>query len=89
MRRHASPHDPTAERIDGREEGVAWIGAGAARGQDQVGGVRATREPRDGSLDGVGVVVDVHDVEDLRAEALDLGPHARLELASRSPGPTP
>ena len=49
-------------------------------------GVGTAREPREGRLDGVGVVVDVDDVDDLRAEALDLGPDARLELArARSP----
>ena len=86
MRRHASPDHPPAERLDRDEERVLGVGRGGARGQHEVGRLGAPGEAPDRRLDRVGIVLDVDDVEDLRPETLDLGPHRRLEpLLRRRP----
>ena len=75
---------PPSASIAG-EERVSRIRARGAGGEDQVGRVGAAGEPGDGRLDGVGVVLDVDDVEDLRAQPLDLGADALLEPGPRRP----
>jgi hypothetical protein len=86
MGRDASPDDPAAERRDGDETGVEWVGAGRPRGQDQVERIGPPDEGGHRSLDRPGVVVHVVDGDDLRAEPHDLGPDAGLEpVASGRP----
>ena len=83
MGRDAAADDPAAERGDRHEAGVERVRAGGAGGQDQVERVRPADEAGHRGLDRVGVVLDVLDGHDLRAEALDLGPDARLEPLAR------
>ena len=88
MRRHASAHDAPAQRLDRDEEGVFGVGRGRAGGQNEIGGLGAPREPAHGHLDGIGVVLHVGDVDDLRAESSSI--LARTEdsnVPRRSPGP--
>ena len=66
MGRHAPPDDPAAERVDRGEERIPRVGA---RRRPRSGSTSAVsgpaREPRERDLDGVGVVVDVVDRDDL------------------------
>ena len=84
VRRHAAPHDAPAEASIGDEERV--VSGRSTRTpavEDEVGRVGAADEPADRGLDGARVVLDVDDVDDRRAQALDLGPDARLEPLTR------
>ena len=79
MGRDAPPDEAAAQRGDGQEARVERVGARRAGGQDQVDRVRPPDEAGHRRLDRLGVVVDVLDGLDRRAEALDLGAHAGLE----------
>ena len=82
--RHAAADDPPAQGVDRQEERVLRVGLGGPGGQDEVGRVGPAYEARPGRrLDGIVVVLDVVDADDLRAEALHLGPDARLEPLAR------
>ena len=65
------------------KHGVERVRAGRAGGQDQVDRVGPPDEAGHRGLDRLGVVLDVVDGDDLRAETLDLGPDAGLELVAR------
>ncbi len=83
--RHAMPHDAAAERRDGPIERVVGIGAGAARGQDDVDrtGARASSS-RSAAVTGAELVGDV----DRRRPAPSRGPPPSGARWPRS-GPAP
>ena len=75
---------PAARRaLDRDEEGVGGVGAGRARREHQVDELAAGHVRRGEHVRPLGIVLDVADRRDLRAEALDLGRDARLEALAR------
>ena len=84
MRRHPAAHDPIAERGDRHEERILRVGRGGAGGEHQVRRLGTAGEPAERRLDGIGIVVDVDDVDDLRPEPSISRADRRLEPLARS-----
>jgi hypothetical protein len=81
--RHPAPDDAATERGDRHEARVKRVRARGAGRQHQLERVRPADEAFERALDGIGIVLDVLDRLDRRAQALDLGVYAGLEPRAR------